>query len=318
MPKVSVIIPAYNAMTYLPESVESVLNQTFTGFEVLIINDGSSDGIVEWAKRITDSRIRLISQENQGLAGARNTGIAHAQGEYLAFLDADDLWEATKLEKQVRCLEENLEVGLVDAWVVLADEHGKSIGRVIKSQPEGDVWKRIIECPTVVCGSSPMVRRCCFENLGVFARDLSGSADWDMWIRVASRYSFAVVKEPLVYYRQHPSSMSKNCQEMLRDNSTVIEKTFNSAPTELLYLKNRSYGHVNLYLSWRSLDNKNYQEAIYFRQQALTYYPQLFYSWNYIRQGIAIMVMRWLGPQGYSGARALIYTLRRRTSSVTQ
>jgi glycosyltransferase involved in cell wall biosynthesis len=121
MPKVSVVIPAYNAMTYLPETVESVLKQTFTNFEVLIINDGSSDHIMQWVTQISDSRVRLISQENQGLPGARNTGIAQAQGEYVAFLDADDWWEPTKLEKQVRCFEERPGVGLVYTWTALID-----------------------------------------------------------------------------------------------------------------------------------------------------------------------------------------------------
>src|SRR4028119_2409178 len=124
MPKVSVIIPAYNAMAYLPETLESVLNQTFTDFEVLIINDGSSDGIVEWASEIKDSRVKLISQENQGLSGARNTGIWSSQGEYLAFLDADDIWEPTKLEKQVQCLEEDNNIGLVSSWVSSINESG--------------------------------------------------------------------------------------------------------------------------------------------------------------------------------------------------
>lgn len=91
MPKVSVIIPAYNSMQYLPETLESVLKQTFTDFEVLIINDGSSDNTVEWAGKLEDPRVKLISQDNQGLPGARNTGIFHAQADYIAFLDADDL-----------------------------------------------------------------------------------------------------------------------------------------------------------------------------------------------------------------------------------
>jgi glycosyltransferase involved in cell wall biosynthesis len=255
--------------------------------------------------------VKLISQENKGLAATRNTGIAQAQGEYLAFLDADDLWEPTKLEKQIPYLENNLEVGLVDTWVALTDEHGKPTGTVIKTNAEGRVWKQIIERPTVVCGSSPLVRRCCFETVGVFDTNLSGSADWDQWIRVASRYSFALVREPLTYYRQHYSSMSKNCQKMLEDNSAVIERAFQSAPPEWQHIKSRSYGHVYLYLAWRALDNNNYQEAISFRQQAIKYYPQLLYSWDYIRQGVAFMAVRWFGSQGYDGVRNLSRALRR-------
>src|SRR4028119_1857024 len=136
MPKVSVIIPAYNAMAYLPETLESVINQTFTDFEVLIINDGSPDGIVEWASEIKDSRVKLISQENQGLSGARNTGIWSSQGEYLAFLDADDIWEPTKLEKQVQCLDKNLDVGMVSSGISTIDPNGNliKIGRAVQQE----------------------------------------------------------------------------------------------------------------------------------------------------------------------------------------
>jgi glycosyltransferase involved in cell wall biosynthesis len=312
MPKVSVIIQAYNAMNYLPKTLESVLKQTFTDFEVLIINDGSTDNIVEWASQIKDPRVKLISQENQGQSAARNLGVVLAKGDYLALLDADDLWLPTKLEKQVNLLEKNPGVGLVDTWVTLTDEHGKPTGTVIKTHAEGNVWKQIIERPTVICGSSPLVRSDCFEKVGLFDKKLSVSANWEMWIRVASRYSFAMIKEPLVFYRQHYNSQSKNCQKLLEDNRAVIEKTFKSVPPELQYIKRRSYGQVYLYLAWRALDNKRYQEAIDFRQQAVVNYPQLFFSWNYIRQGIALMVMQWLGVQGIDEVRNFSRGLRRR------
>jgi glycosyltransferase involved in cell wall biosynthesis len=311
MPKVSVIIPAYNVMAYLPETLESVLRQTFTDFEVLLINDGSTDGIIPWASQIKDRRVKLISQKNQGVSEARNTGIAHAQGEYIAFLDADDLWEPTKLEKQARLLDSNPAVGLVDTWVVLANEQGIPTDQVRISKAEGDVWKQIAEENLLTCGSTPMIRHCCFETVGVFNPNLRNGEDWDMWIRIASRYNFAVVKEPLVRYRQHPNNMSKNCQGMLPDLRTVIERTFQSAPSELLYLKNRAYGRANLYTAWRALETKDYKGAIHFRRQAAAYYPQLGYSESYIRLGLLIVAKRWFGSQGYSKLRSLVHGLRK-------
>lgn len=311
MPKVSVIIQAYNSMNYLPKTLESILKQTFTDFEVLIINDGSTDNIVKWASQITDPRVKLISQEKQGQSAARNLGVVLAKGDYLAFLDADALWLPTKLEKQVNLLDKNPDVGLVYTWVALIDEHGKPTSTVIKTHAEGNVWQQMIERPTVICSSSPLVRSDCFEKVGLFDRKLSVSADWEMWIRVASCYIFAIIKEPLVFYRQHYNSQSKNCQKLLEDNSAVIEKTFKSVPPELQYIKRRSYGQVYLYLAWRALDNEKYQEAIDFRQQAVANYPQLFFSWNYIRQGIALMVMQWLGVQGINEMRNFSRGLRR-------
>ena len=310
MTKVSVIIPAYNAMTYLPETMESVLKQTFTDFEVLLIDDGSSDGIISWAAQIIDPRVKLISQKNQGVSEARNTGIAHAQGEYIAFLDADDLWEPTKLEKQVQYLEDNPALGLVHTWVVLASEQGKATDKVCISNAEGDVWKQIAEQCLLTCGSTPMIRSCCFETVGVFDRKLRSGEDWDMWIRIASRYPFAVVKEPLVRYRQHSNNASSNCQAILSDFRIVIEKTFQSVPANLLFLKKRAYGRANLHIAWQSLKSKDDKGAIHFRQQALGYCPQLIYSESCIRLSLDIAMTRLFGYQGYSRMRELIHTLR--------
>lgn len=319
MPKVSVVIPAYNAMTYLPETVESVLRQTLTDFEVLIVNDGSSDQIGQWASQVTDPRVKLISQQNQGLSGARNTGIAQAQGEYIAFLDADDLWEPTKLEKQVRCLEDNPAAGLVYSWTAFVDENGQSTGRVMTAGAEGDVWRQILERNIIDC-PSVVVRRCCFETVGVFDRKLRSVEDWDMWIRIASRYPFVVIKEPLVYYRHHSSNMSKNWQVMEQAFRLVIEKAFHSVPPELLYLKNRSYGNANLRLAWKALQcsDKDYKRAIQFLQQALAHYPQLRYSGEYIRLSLALTMMQWFGADGYSRVLALTYALRRRVSGAVK
>jgi glycosyltransferase involved in cell wall biosynthesis len=316
-PKVSIVLPAYNAMAYLPQAYESALKQTFTDYEILIVNDGSSDGIEEWVSQISDPRVRYIFQANQGAAEARNTGIYNAQGEYVAFLDADDLWEPTKLEKQVRCLDENPDVGLVDTWIILIDQEGNSKGWVHASSAEGNVWEQVIQEPTIICGSSPMIRRSCFDTVGVFDRNLLYAGDWDLWIRIASRYAFAVVKEPLVRYRLHPSNTSKNCQGMSQDCHIVIERAFESAPPELISLKNKTYGQIKSYIANIALDSGNYQEAINFRNSAIAYNPQLRYSRQIMRLNLAIAMLRWFGPQTYDRVRNLARTLRRRSLSVS-
>lgn len=319
MPKVSVIIPAYNSMKYLPETLESALNQSFQDFEVIVVNDGSSDETAEWVSQLTDPRIKLISQENQGLSGARNTGIENASGEYLAFLDADDCWESTKLEKQVLTLEDNPEVGLVYTWVALVNESGTPTGRIFKNYAENDVLENLIEHNIVECGSVAMVRRQCFENCGVFDRDLrSFVEDWDMWLRIASRYPFKVIKQPLVYYRQHSNSASKNWEAMERSFNLVIEKVFASAPAELLHLKSKSYGFSNLCLAWKPLQSreKDYRQAAYFRNRAIAYYPPLCLSKENVRISIAIALMKYVGVDRYGTLLSLIHALRRRISSV--
>ncbi|MEA5567048.1 glycosyltransferase family 2 protein [Anabaena sp. UHCC 0399] len=310
MPRVSVVIPAYNAMVYLPKTVDSVLKQTFTDFEVLIINDGSSDHILEWATGLQDPRVKVISQENQGLPGARNTGIIHAQGEYIAFLDADDLWAPTKLEKQVHCLDNKLTVGLVYTWTVLIDGQDNPTGRIFASHPEGNVWQQLMETNEMCNGSSSMVRRCCFDTVGLFDRSLKSAEDLDMWLRLSARYPFAVVKEPLTFYRQHSNSMSKNRERMIGSLRIVIEKTFQSVPLDLLHLRNRAYASLNVGLAWIAIDEGDYQKSMYFCQQAMLHHPQIRYSQKFIRLSLAILLIRCFGPYGYDAIRSLTRFLR--------
>lgn len=319
MPKVSVVIPAYNAMTYLPDTLNSVLQQTFSSFEVLIIDDGSTDHIQAWvAQNITDSRVKLIAQANQGLSAARNTGIANAQGEYIAFLDADDLWEPTKLEVQVHYLDNNSAVGLVYNWIGVIDAEGKPTGRVWGGNIEGNVLEEILQRNIIDC-PSVLVRRKCFDELGVFDTMLRSVEDWDMWIRIATRYPFAVTKEPLVYYRQHASNMSKNWRVMEQAFHQVIEKSFQSVPSQLQYLRNNSLGYANLCLAWKALQSKDRdaQLASKFQQQAIAYYPKLRYSRENFRLTLAIVSLRWLGSNYYSRLLSVAYAVRRRISGIT-
>ncbi|MEN9521363.1 MAG: hypothetical protein RLZZ381_3951 [Cyanobacteriota bacterium] len=315
-PKISVIIPTYNAMSYLPEAVDSVLRQTFGDFELIIVDDGSHDNTVEWVISLTDPRVKLITQENQGSAAARNRGIAIAQGAYIALFDADDIWEANKLEKQVHFLEAHPSIGLVDTSVVLIDEDGKSTGKLVTSQAEGDVWKHLVQFqPVCSCDSTPLIRRECFDAVGLFDRDLMFLEDLDWWIRLASSYQFGAIKEPLVKYRQHSGSKSTNCQETLQAFHKIIEKAFESAPTELLYLRDRGYGRINLYLAWRALNNKDYNQVRQFCTSAIAHYPQLQRSWEYTRLNIALALMRRFGDRTYEKLRSLTRTFRYLASS---
>lgn len=316
MPKVSVVIPAYNAMAYLPETIANVLEQTYTDFEVIVVNDGSTDNIKEWITQISDRRVKLVSQVNLGLAGARNTGIKESQGEYLAFLDADDLWESGKLAKQVQVLDSHPEAGLVYTWIGYIDEGGKSTGRVVKPQSEGNIWQELTKGNLVECGSVAMVRRQCFEKCGLFDCNLGSFVeDWDMWLRIARTYPFKVIKEPLTYYRQVTASASRNWQGMAKSYQLVIDKAFAAANWDELPLRNGSYGTANLVLAWKALQSssKDYQKAKYFRSQALKHNPWIFCSKEYWRLSIALAIMSWFGADNYNKFLSLLYTLRRRT-----
>ena len=258
-------------------------NKGYEDFEVVVIDDGSTDNVKEWIAQVQDPRVRLVSQSNRGLAGARNRGIAESQGEYLAFLDADDLWEPTKLAKQVEILERYPEVGLVYAQVSYIDESGNSTGRVMnnsRNYQEGNIWRQLTEGNFIECGSVAIVRQECFAKCGVFDRNLGSYVeDWDMWLRIAKAYPFKAVKEPLVYYRQVSSSASRNWSAMAQSYQLVIEKAFVNAAWQDLPLRNRSYGTANLVLGWKALQSKikDFEQASYFRSQALKHDPWLFF-----------------------------------------
>ena len=317
-PKVSIVIPAYNAMTYLPATLASVFNQTFSDFEVLLVDDGSTDSIQTWvAQTVRDSRVKLIYQVNQGLSAARNTGITHSQGKYIAFLDADDLWNPIKLEQQVQWLDTHPAVGLIYNWTALIDSAGNPTGRVLGSEIEGDVLpemlqRNFIDCPSV------LVRRQCFDRVGLFDCTLRSVEDWDMWIRIAGVYPFAVTRAPLVYYRQHPTNMSKNWRVMEQSFQQVITKAFASAPPELQALKPKSLGSAYLVLAWKALQSqeRDCQLARQFQQQAIAQNPKLRTSRENLRLTIAILSLKWLGADRYSYFLTIVYALRRRLSGI--
>ena len=305
MPKVSVVIPAYNAVDYLIKTLENVFDQTFTDFEVIVIDDGSSDRTIESISNLTNPNLKIVRQANQGVAVARNKGIELASGEYIAFLDSDDLWHPTKLEKQVQCLDTNPEVGLVNTWIKNIDEHGNELSIVQAPEVEGNVWNQIIEENIILCGSIPMIRRSCFEKVGVFDFELLSAEDWDMWIRLAAKYSFALVKEPLVLYRQHLKSKSRNLDKHLHYRLKIIDKTFQSVPPQLQYLKDRAYGRAYLSIAWKPLMQQDYQATNAYRKQAINYFPELRESDNYRRLTLVTLAKQYLGNEIYTGLKSL-------------
>jgi hypothetical protein len=163
-----------------------------------------------------------------------------------------------------------------------------------------------------------MVRRSCLDEVGLFEPRLSRfnvNEDWEMWLRIAARYPFKVIKENLVYYRQTIGSSSKRWETMEESFQITIEKTFAAAPQEMQYLKNKSYGFAYLCLAWKPIQGveKDYQKAAQFHKLARTYDPWLLLSKEYLRLTLAIVAARWFGEGGYQKLRSLIYTLLRRS-----
>jgi glycosyltransferase involved in cell wall biosynthesis len=217
---VSIIIPAYNAESFITQTLDSVLKQTYSHFEAIVVDDGSTDRTIEIVKQYTqkDSRIKLICQNHAGVVAARNLAIEYSTGVYIAPLDSDDLWYPEKLEKQVNCLDENPAMGLVYVWSVSIDQHDRIIGRYYRERehiPAGNVFATLIFYNFMENGSVPMFRRSCVEQVGDYSLPiedlkLQGCEDWDLFLRISKAYSVGVVPEYLVGYRQGTGGLSSN------------------------------------------------------------------------------------------------------------
>lgn len=225
MPLVSVIIPTYNSVAYVTAAVASVLAQTFADLEILVIDDGSTDETSEVMAGY-GTRVRYLRQENSGVAIARNRGIAESQGEYVAFLDADDTWFPRKLELQLEALRAHIEAGVCYSAFLVVTSELKPIG-VRRSERWASALEDLLLHGNVV-GSicTVLAKRSLFQQAGGFDPLLSQCADWEMWVRLAARTEFVYLDEPLVTYRQHDSNMSHNAPLLEKDSLRVLEKSF--------------------------------------------------------------------------------------------
>ncbi len=247
MPTISVIIPAYNAERTILETIESVQNQTIFDFEIIVINDGSNDQTLNLLQSIQDERLKIFSYENGGLSVARNRGISHATGEFIAFLDADDLWTPDKLELQLAALQQHPEAGVAYSWTYFMYEQEEYSYADESSFFEGNVYPDLLVRNFLHNGSNPLIRRKAVESVGEFDPACAGSADWDYWLRLAPDWPFVLVPKTQIFYRQSSGSMSYKVEVMEEAAMIVIEKAYQVAPPELHYLKNQSLADIYRY-----------------------------------------------------------------------
>lgn len=306
-PTVSIVIPAYNAAIYLHKTIESILQQSFQDFEVLVVNDGSTDETAKCVLGFTDCRVKLINQENQGCATARNTGILSAEGKYIAFLDSDDLWEQTKLEKQVQYLDKNINFGLVYTWVDFSDQEANPTGKVRKVFAEGNVFHDMLTGNVISCGSVPLVRRECFDAVGLFDTDLWTAEDKDLWLRISTRYPFGLIKEPLVYYRQHPNSKSsKGFKRREQDFQKIMSKVSEDLLPKDSSLWKKVYSQQYLYFAWRAYEGKSYSESIKYLFDAANYSVNIVVSKSFVHLLSILSTTALVGENNYKKLRLLL------------
>jgi glycosyltransferase involved in cell wall biosynthesis len=214
MPAVSVVIASRNYGQYLAGAIRSVLNQTFGDLEVIVIDDGSTDDTPEIVRPLlADPRVRHFRTDGMGQSRAKNLGIQHARGEFIAFLDGDDEWLPTKLGRQLS-LFADLSVGVVYSRRALMDAAGNEISTPTWNPTRGHIYD-VLLVQNPICFSSVVVRRSVFEAVGMFDPSLPLAIDYDLWLRVARHFEFDYVDEPLVRYRTGHANLSSRINERL-------------------------------------------------------------------------------------------------------
>jgi len=261
MMEVSVVIPTYNSAHYVTTAVESVLAQSFTDIEIIVIDDGSTDATESVMARFGPP-VRFIKQANRGVSSARNRGIAQSRGRTIAFLDADDTWCPNKLERQIEALGGQPGYRACFSAFTRVDQN-LAPQSVARCKQGSATLQDLLLRGNVIGGSTVIAERSLFEQAGVFDPDLSQCADWDMWVRLAAFTDFLYLDDPLATYRQHDSNMSRDPSLLERDSVRVLGKGFSMAqlPTDLRAKRRRALARNDVVLAGCYWHARRYREV---------------------------------------------------------
>ncbi len=249
MPLVSVVIPAYNSENTVLETIQSVLQQTLTDLELIVINDGSTDSTLAALEPVKDPRLKVFSYQNGGLATARNRGIERASGQFVTFIDADDLWTPDKLEKQVAALQANSSAGVAYSWTKAMDHSGQRFYEGCAESYAGNVYAQLLRCNFITSGSNVMITREAIAASGIFDSTLRYCEDWDYYLRIARSWPFVCVPHYQILYRQTAGSLSTNVPKMEEAYGRVCDRAFKDVPERVQQIKSECLARVNQHLA---------------------------------------------------------------------
>jgi len=308
-PCVSVIVPAYNAAKTIVETLESIQRQTFSNLEIIVVDDGSTDDTRKRVDTVRDVRLKTLTYSNGGPSTARNRGVAHARGEFISFIDADDLWTPDKLESQLDALWRNVTAGVAYSWTVIIDQAGQLLFAKEPLYFEGNVYAELLRGYFIASGSNILIRKTCFESAGLFDSELRVGEDWDFCLRVARQWPFVVIPRYQVLYRIHPVSLT----EVERADSsavTVIDKALAGAPADIFSLRSQYIARAKEYIAFLYLSRtmpQGKQRAGRTLCEMIRLYPAML-----LRQKTLSLVAAWLfmffvpHPLGLRSAKALM------------
>ncbi len=276
MELVSIIVPAYNANRFISDTIKSVINQSYTNWELIIVNDGSTDDTEKTiAPYLNDKRIKYISKQNSGVSDTRNKGSHLANGKFIAFLDADDIWKEHNLARKIESLN-NLNCDAVYSKCELIDENSIPINKELTGSGEPSLDDiLLLKGNYITAPSGIIIKKIILESVGEFDINLSNNADQDLWIRIlANGFKINLIPEPLWKYRVHSKNMSSNITLLESDsiymfNKINVNKLFGSKS-----LKRKCFANMYLMLAgswWKNGNNKT--RGVYFITKALLTYP---------------------------------------------
>lgn len=285
MPRVSVVIPLYQTERFIGEALNSVIAQTFRDFEVIVVDDGSKDNGPAIARNTGDSRIRVVSQANRGLAGARNTGIRNAIGEIIALLDADDIWEPRKLELHVAHLDGNPSADVSFCASKLIDEEREDVG-LVQSPITRDFEESDFFCRNPIGnGSVPVLRRAALDRIEFFDNsrgwncwfneDFRQSEDVECWMRLkaVAGCAFAYIEQPLTLYRVNSGGLSANVDAQLASWHKFRDAVAKYAPEVVEDHGRRAEAYQLRFLARRAVRSASRTTALQLMMKSLAVHP---------------------------------------------
>ncbi len=275
-PKFSVVIPAYNASAYITDCLNSVLAQCETDFEVIVVNDGSTDNTAQIVATFTDPRIHLLYRPNGGLAAARNTGIRAAKGKFVAFLDADDRWCREKLAAHGQALEADPTASVSYDWSAFIDVKGERTGLSMAQIQKSITYEALLLKNYLGNGSTSVVRRSVLEANNGFDETLERLVDQELWVRLAFKgHHFRLVPRQLTEYRIHPASFTADTERMLKGVGAFLAKVATYAPSSVQQLTPLVIACTHRWMARAAFVEGNYTQARKHSLQALKYSPQV-------------------------------------------
>lgn len=281
---VSVIVPVYNRADIVSRTIESILAQSYQNFEVIAVNDGSSDASLDVLNSYALShpgKVVVLNQQNTGQARARNNGIKLSKGEFIAFLDSDDTWEKDKLSLQMPLFKKK--VGLVYCGIYEVDSQNNKLKSVLcEPGMRGNVYKRLL-VKNRMTGGSVVVSREALNKAGFFDVTLDAAENWDLWIRISREFLVDYIDLPLVNYLRHPGNMSCDMERMSRSSWAVLQKHL--PPDEkkgvLATAYDEAYANYFYNIGVLSFSHGDYQRARSMFRQCWNYH--LFYRDSLLR-----------------------------------